>query len=269
MALIGNDFRCDTEFLTETLERLLRMRYVGKRDLDVVELGPRATTLVPYTLQHHMRHYLGIDYSPSCVAKQAELLKFQKIPRSSARLGNTYWLELEDASQDLVIASCHDPLYSGSPTHLSQSFGEVHRILRERGELILVPWHEANYGGKSPPYGCATFTPLEVAAAAFQFFRIEKMVYHPDRCAPPSFALVLRKHRSPVNQLDQHDFYEEAEVIGRRVVDEWLETSGDDNPLQRQAIAIWKTHRLERTRLYAGGRTRVSSWNESIRATSA
>lgn len=267
MAERGLDYQCNGELLTTVLPPLLRRQFAGKSDLDVVELGPHATTIVAHTLQHHMRHYIGIDYSPSCVAKQAELFEFQKVPRATARLGNTYALDLPDASQDVVIATCHDPLYSGAPIQFAQAFGEVFRVLRDDGQFILAPWSEANYKGPPPPFGCATYKPTHQAAAPFLQFRVARMVHRWDGCIPPSFVLVLKKNLAKRGSLDYIDFYEEAEQMGRRLVDDYLAIAREDEEKNKRAILIWKQHALSRTRLHNGPREAASSWNYQIKIT--
>ncbi len=271
MLSVGLDFQCDHDLLEGALIPVLNQRYRGCRDLDVLEVGPHATTIVASTMQHRVRQYLGIDYSPSCVAKLNQLFAHQGIRRATARVGNTYGLDLPDGSQDLVVACCHDPLFSGGRAKLAQAFGEIYRVLRHDGELVLGPWLEANYEGPAPSQTCAMFAPIASSSAPFQYFRAVEMAFYPDGCIPPSFVVVLRKNEmydfGMVPSLVQYDHYEETEQAGRRLVDEWLDVNKvAASERIKEAVQVWKQNRLMRTLDLSVTRDFAVSWSSQYRS---
>ncbi len=264
MERLPDDYQTDSDEHLNVLVPLLLRRFGSRSRLNVVELGPRGTTIVAHTLAPYRQRYLGVEYSPACVKRQNELFQVQKVADAEAVFGNTYALEIPDNSQDVVIAACHDPLVSGRPAWLLRAYSEVARILKPDGELVLLPFDEANYRGPPTKGGTSSFNPLHHAAAPFTHFRAVEMVLSPALYAPPRMLVALVKNEVGLEAMTwdlQLEFYEEAERLSRAAVEQWLLTAPftPANESVRECLESWKRHALNRTVLYQGGcRTRVS-----------
>ncbi len=116
---------------------------VGRKQLDVLELGPAHTTDVPDALASVVSSYTAVDFSLPFLRKQRELLA--ETPELLARcryvVADTYELTLPPSSSDLVVVSCHPPLVSASIEDKCMVIDKIHKFLKPGGTLTVFPWH--------------------------------------------------------------------------------------------------------------------------------
>lgn len=122
---------------------VLAQRCMGKKNLDILELGPAYTTAVPEAMWKLLGTYTAVDFSKPYLLKQQSFLR--ALPGWSARYrmitSDTYELTLASSSCDLVVTSCHPPLVSASVEDKCMVIDKVHSLLREGGTFVVFPWY--------------------------------------------------------------------------------------------------------------------------------
>lgn len=126
----------DNSELTGFIKPLLESRYAHRRDMNVVELGPATSTVVPTVLKDKTARHFAMELSVPYLEYQRGL-----VPGAIPVLGNTFEMPFNDGVADLVFVSCHPPFVSASPADQIQALAEVERVLAPEGEFVLFPWY--------------------------------------------------------------------------------------------------------------------------------
>ncbi len=149
----SNSFRFDNETKEESLahynvsehaylRHTIRNDYGQWPGINVLELGPHSSNSIPDNL-HETAIYTAVDYSRSSLEAQRKYavpgLDSDNVLRVE---GDTFRLPIRSSSQDLVVATYHDPFSFGqlSPQYAKQAIDQVLRVLKVGGDFILAPW---------------------------------------------------------------------------------------------------------------------------------
>ncbi|MEW6280539.1 MAG: methyltransferase domain-containing protein [Candidatus Eremiobacterota bacterium] len=160
------------------LEPILRARYGDGEPRTVVELGPGTDTLMRRCLSGESR-YTTLDISQVFLTTQRGLLEEMNLAPGDRARADTYSLPLKSGSCDVLFASCHTALFSGTGEALARAFSEVHRALRPGGELVLYPLCPERLG------------PEVLSFLARRFEIVHLGAYEPDD--PDRHLAILRK----------------------------------------------------------------------------
>lgn len=224
------------------LREFLAKRYRERSNLNVVELGPHTTTIVAKTMAPFMAAYVGVEKSIRVVSQQIE--HFRQIPNASIIWDDSRSLSMADKSVDVVVASCHPALLSGSVESMRDAHAEVSRVLRDDGDLILLPWTEAYEQDQDP--NRKHFAPFELyrAAAPFEFFMPDDIAFCSGSISPPTFILALRKHEMPDLK---YEIYNTVEKQTRAIVDNIIQFPPNQEVYHGNDLRHWKQHRPTNT----------------------
>lgn len=120
---------------------LLKERYGGKQNLNVLEIGPLRTTSVAHALCANTSIHLGVDVIKNAVRAQEEFFEKEGLKNAEAIFGDIYDLPVADDSQDVVLAFRSTPLGSVYATRdsLLRAYSEIARVLKPGGEFVLYP----------------------------------------------------------------------------------------------------------------------------------
>jgi hypothetical protein len=123
------------------LTPLLKERYRGRQNLNVLEIGPLRTTSVAHALSVNTSIYLGVDVIKNAARAQEEFFEKEGLKNAEAIFGDVYELPVTDESQDVVIAFRSTPLGSVYATKdsLLRAYSEIARVLKPSGEFVLYP----------------------------------------------------------------------------------------------------------------------------------
>ncbi len=187
----SNSFKFDNETKEESLAHYnlsehAYLRYTIRNDygqlsgISVLELGPHSSNTIPENL-HESAIYTAVDYSRSSLEAQRKYSAHGSESDNILRVqGDTFLLPIRSSSQDLVVATYHDPFYFGqlTPKYAKQAIDQVLRVLKVGGDFILVPWVYQAHPKEINEYLVSKFDLIE-----------EK----PDYPGSTSILLVLRK----------------------------------------------------------------------------
>ena len=185
----SNSFKFDNETKEESLAHYnlsehaylrytIQSNYGQRPGINVLELGPHSSNTIPDNL-HESAIYTAVDYTHSALEAQRKYAA-HALDNVLRVKGDTFHLPIQGSSQDLVVATYHDPLSFGQllPRYVKQAINEVVRVLKVGGDFILAPWVYKAHPEEINEYLMSKFDLIE-----------EK----PDYPGSTSILLVLRK----------------------------------------------------------------------------
>ena len=121
---------------------LLEDRYGDRKNLDILEIGPYTTTMVPRTIlkEGSGNQYTGLDVSEAGLRKQREVLDYAggyAAENSRQVVGDLYHIPRDDNSTDLIVSLGGSfPFYSRE-SDAKEAINEISRVLKPEGEFVL------------------------------------------------------------------------------------------------------------------------------------
>lgn len=127
------------KMLAQSRGAFLRDRYGGRRDLNILEIGPGTTGVVPRALltPGSGNRYHALDLSPQALALQKQVLTEDGVGPLQQTVGDyADGLPVPDGSQDLVCGYASISTW-GDTQDVKRYFDEFHRVLKPGGEFLM------------------------------------------------------------------------------------------------------------------------------------
>lgn len=127
---------------TRPARYFLERRYGKRKNMNIVEFGPRCTIHVQQALlkEGSGNRYFGVDIFRAGLQKQRAFLAEEKngyeYSHSYQIIGNYYQTPLASNSADIIFSSCSFPS-DGFDKDFKKATNEVRRVLKNGGEFVL------------------------------------------------------------------------------------------------------------------------------------